>query len=154
MTDGPDLGADGPATVARVYRVATIPGTHRVVARQACEPLEAMHERGQITDAQYEAGRRLRVYLSGSWPATRVTARWNVASDPSEYDDDDCEQDETAAWHQRAEFHDRWREAERLVGRVAWAWLRPVLDGYHPGSQCRVDLIRAALAVLAREWRI
>ena len=149
-----DLGADGPATLSRLYRVATIPGTRRVVARQVCEPLETLHERGVITDAQYEAGRRLRTYLAGSWPAERCTARWNAASDPSEYDEDEGAQDEDAKWQQRAEFHALWRQAERLMGAACWAWVRPVLEGTHPGSLFRGDVFRAGLSVLVREWRI
>lgn len=154
MTDAPDLGADGPATLARIYRVATIPGTRRVTARQACEPLEALHEAGQLTDAQYEAGRRLRVFLAASWPADRVTARWGCASDPGDLDDDGEARTEAEEWQHRAECHERWRAAERAMGAPCWAWVRPLCEGARPGSLFRADVVRAGLSALVREWRI
>ena len=152
MLENPDLGTDGPATARRTYRLAEFRGN--IVARQACEPLEALHERGQLTDAQYEAGRMLRTYLAGSWPASRCTTRWGVASDAGDLDDDDAPHDETEAWHQREEFHARWREAEALMGARCWVWVRPVLEGGWPGSQFRADIVREGLGVLARAWRL
>lgn len=148
----PDLGADGPAALRRTVREATFGG--RIVARQVCEPLEEMHDAGQLTDAQLRAGQRLRAALAGSWPQPRVSARWDGHSDASDLDEATGGLDDEEVWQHRADLHALWRAAERLCGRECWPWVRGVCEGYRLGSLGRADLVRRGLDVLAVEWRI
>jgi hypothetical protein len=141
-----DLGADGPAALARLTRDAVFRGN--VVARQVCEPLEEALERGQLTQAQYEAGRRLRAFLAASWPEDRVTARPLYASAPGDWDSEDHEYDEAMQWQRMGEAHANWRRAETLVGAEAWPWVR----GICRGGAGRMDLVRRGLSALAAEW--
>lgn len=149
----PDLGADGPAALARMTSEAVFRGN--VVAREvASEPLEELRAVGQITEAQYAAGRRLRAALTGSWPAARVSMRWGCVSDTSDLDDDGESVTEDEAWARRAQHHETWRAAERLMGRECWPVVRAICEGYRFGSQGRPDLLRKGLGVLAKEWRL
>jgi hypothetical protein len=140
----PDLGADGPAALARITREAVY--RDRTVAREVCShPLEHLHASGQLTDAQYDAARRIRRALVGSWPQPRVTMRWDASEGaPDDFDDEDV-------WERRAELNSLWRAAEGLCGRDAWPWVRGVCEGYWPGSQFRYDLLRRGLSAVAGE---
>ena len=152
MNDIPDLGADGPAALARMTRDAVFRGN--VVARQVCGPLEELHEAGQITSAQFEAGRRLRDALTGSWPQARVSMRWGYVSDASALDDDGEPLTEEDAWERSKARHALWRGAEALIGRECWPVVRAVCEGYRFGSQGRPDLLRRGLGVLVKEWKL
>jgi hypothetical protein len=148
----PDLGANGPAALVRLVRDAEFRGN--VVARQVCEPLEELYERGQLTAAQLHAGQRLRHALTGSWPEARVSMRWGYVSDASEYDDDGEPVSEEEAWARRGEAHALWRAAEASIGRECWPWVQGVCRGFRLGSQGRGDLVRRGLDVLVREWKL
>lgn len=149
---GNDLGATGHAAIARLTRETEFRG--RVVARQVCEPLEAMLEGGLLTSGQYEAGRRLRAALGGSWPRQTVCMRWGYASDASDLDDEGDPIPEDEAWMRRAEHHATWRAAERLIGPECWPWVSGLCRGYWLGSRGRADLVRRGLGVLVKEWRL
>lgn len=151
--DRPDLGADGPAALARYTREATLRG--RIVAREVCaEPLEELHAAGQLTDAQYEAGRRLRAALTGSWPQPRISTRWGYTSDASDLDNDGEPVTDEEAWERRTRHHETWRQAERIIGRECWPVVEAVCRGYRFGSQGRPDLLRRGLSVMVAEWRL
>ena len=152
MNDAPDLGPDGPAALARMTRDATFRGN--VVARQVCGPLEELHEAGQITSAQYEAGRRLRDALTGSWWQPRVSMRWTYASDASALDDDGEPLTEEEAWQRSTARHALWRGAEAAMDRECWPVVRAVCEGYRLGRLGRADLLRRGLGVLVKEWRL
>ena len=148
----PDLGADGPAARARLTRDAVFRG--RAIGRQVCEPIEAMHHAGQITDAQYEAARRVRAALAGSWPEPRVSTRWNTHTSVSDLDEATDGLTDEEVWEHRARLHRLWRASERICGPECWPWVSGVCRGYWLGSQGRVDLVRRGLDLLAREWRL
>ena len=148
----PDLGPDGPAALARLVRETEFRG--RVVARQVCGPLEELLEAGQITGAQYEAGRRLRDALIGSWPQPRVTMRWGYTSDASALDDEGEPLSEDEAWQRQTARHALWTGAQAAMDRECWPVVRAVCEGYRLGSQGRPDLLRRGLGVLVALWKV
>lgn len=153
MNDIPDLGPTGPAALARMTRDATFRGN--VVAREVVsEALDELHAAGALTDAQYEAGRRLRAALAGSWPQARVTMRWGYVSDASDLDDEGEPISEEEAWERRAAHNATWRAAERLMDRECWPVVRAICEGYRFGSQGRPDLLRRGLGLLVVAWKI
>lgn len=153
MNHPPDLGPDGPAALARLTRQATYRGN--VVAREVVShPLEHLHATGQLTDAQYEAARRVRRALAGSWPQPRVTTAWHGYAAQSALDEATDGLTDEEAWERRAELNSLWRAAERVCGHGAWPWVRGVCEGYWPGSRFRYDLLRAGLSALVSEWRL
>lgn len=153
--DGPDLGADGPAALRRHTQDAVIPGTRRIVARTvASDPLDHYAASGMISDREYEAGKRLRAHLSGSWPSARCTAPAAYASDGSEYDDDGDEaQTEQDEWDARTAHFAAWRGAERCL-RDDWPTVRAVCAGYWLGRLGDAAALRRGLRALANEWGI
>lgn len=154
--DSPDLGPDGPAALAR-YVLDTeyaVRGHVRIVARQVLQPLEEMHAKGELTDAQLRAGQRVRAALAQSWPQERVSMRWGYVSDSSDLDDDGEPLSEEEAWQRRAEAHATWRQAERVCGPECWPWVRGLAEGARLGSLGRADLVRRGLSALVREWRL
>lgn len=143
-----DLGADGPAALARTVRDAEFRGS--IVARQVCEPIEALHEAGQITDAQCDALRRLRSALTHSWPRSCVTARWLGLASPSDLDEEGEPQSEEDEWQRRKDAHALWRAAERLLG-PDWPWVRALCEG---SERVRLDAVRRGSQRLVVEWRL
>ena len=141
-----DLGADGPAALRRTVRDAEFRGS--IVARQVCEPIEAMHEAGQISDAQCVALIRLRSALAGSWPRSCVTARWLGLASPSDLDEEGDPQSDEDEWMRRKNAHALWRSAERLLG-PDWPWVRAVCEG---SERARLDAVRRGAQVLVKEW--
>jgi hypothetical protein len=146
-----DLGPDGPAAMQRTVRDATFRGN--IVGRQVCEPLEEMHEAGNLSDAQYEALRRLRSALTGSWPRQCVTARWMGMATPSDLDEDGEPESDEDEWQRRADRHALWRAAERLLG-ADWPWCKGVCEGYRLGSLGRLDAVQRGAQMLVKEWRL
>lgn len=153
MTDAPDIGADGPAALARIARDTTPPGTRRIVARTvASEPLDHYAAIGALSDDAYEAGKRLRALLASTWPAARCTARAAYVSAGSEHDEEQEPEDEDARWQARTAAWDQVREAERAIGRDNWPTVRAVCEGYWLGRMGEPARLVVGLRVLAVWW--
>jgi hypothetical protein len=150
--DDNDLGADGPAALARYTHDAVIPGTRRIVARTvASEPLD--HYGATILDAEaYEAGRRLRALMSGTWPAARCTAPASYASAASEYDEEDDEGDDDERWQRR---NAAWAEVQRVRAAIGrdWAVVEAVCRGYWMARLCDATVLTRGLSAAVAFWR-
>lgn len=152
MTAPPDLGATGLAALARHTTDTEIRGTRRIVARTvASEPLDHYAASGALSEREYEAGKRLRGHLTGSWPAQRCTAPAAYASDGSDYDDDDAAQTDDERWAVQSEHYAAWRAAEKLIRRD-WPTVRGVCSGYWLGALGDAAGLKRGLRVLADEW--
>jgi hypothetical protein len=85
MTDTPDLGADGPAALARQSSLVTIGGrarsstqSERIEVRRfavECQP-DWLRAGGQITGLQWRAGMRFRALWLASAYRTRISAAY------------------------------------------------------------------------------
>lgn len=154
MTDTADLGADGPAATARYTFDAVIPGTRRVVARAvASEPLDCYAAAGLITEAQYDAGKRLRTILASTWPAPRCTAPGRYVTAGSELDEEDDDATEDDRWASRARAWTERVRAQGVIGRHDWQVVRTVCEGGRLGRADLVRYLRRGLDRLAEEWR-
>ena len=155
MTDKPDLGADGPAALARASYVAIHRG--RVVARQvASTPLDQWHAEGRLTPRQYEAGQRLRfAYDKAVLTRSSLVVRPSYGSEASDLDEQrPDETDEQRGARQRG-YSRLWMEARDLLGPVAWSCVRScVCDGRFHASPRAFRDVRAGLTTLADEWKI
>lgn len=149
-----DLGADGPAALARHRFDAVIPGTRKIVARQvASEPLDHYAATNALSEAQYEAGKRLRTLLATTWPASRCTVPAHYMSDGSDLDEEDEEADEDARWEARDRAWKAVQEAERECG-ADWPTVRAVCEGYWLGrALLNLPALRRGLDRLADLWR-
>lgn len=142
--DKPDLGADGPAALARRTRDATFRGN--VVARTvASEHLETLHGLEFLDDEQYAAGVRLRRAYASSWQSPRWAGMQNCASDPSPLDE--LAETMDPEQFQRHCFR-LWTEARKIL-RHRWDATIMIC-----GGTGRPDLKYAqeGLAILAKLW--
>ena len=151
----PDLGAQGPAALARptIDTEVRTRGHGKIVARTVLtQPLDVYAHDGHISDAQLEAGHRVAKSLR-SWQASRVTARYPVASDPGLDDDEEDLTDEERE-QQRANRRATRLEAERTVGPRAWPTVKAVCEGYFLGRLGSMALLREGLQALVVGWKI
>lgn len=150
-----DLGADGPAALARHRFDAVIPGTRRITARAvASEPLDHYAAEGHLSDAAYDAGKRLRTLLATKWPASRCTAPARYASAGSDYDAEDEDTTEDERWAARARAWTECIAARGAVGPDDWPTVQAVCEGYWLGrGLVNMPALRRGLERLAEIWR-
>ena len=151
----PDLGAQGPAALARptIDTEVRTRGHGKIVARTVLsQPLDVYAHDGHISDAQLEAGHRVAKSLR-SWQASRVTARYPVASDPGLDDDEEDLTDEEREQQRRANRRATRLEAEH-GGTARLADGQGVCEGYFLGRLGSMALLREGLQALVVGWKI
>lgn len=147
-----DLGADGPAATSRLTRDAVHRG--KPVGRAvASDPLDHYAVAGQLTERQHEAGMRLRVALSGSWPAERVTATPMYASDPSPHDEESEPQSEDDEWKAQTQCWRDRRDAEKFAGSL-WGTVRAVCEGRWASGVGGLRALQLGLEAVADGWKM
>lgn len=145
MPDKPDLGADGPAALARRTQDAKFRGN--VVARTvAAEALEALHAMERIDDDMYAAGCRLRRAYASSWQGPRWTGGARYASDGSELDEL-AETSDPEAYQRHC--HELWTTAQRAVG---FRWAATLFVCGFTGEP-NLAFAREGLSILAGLWK-
>lgn len=115
MNDQPDLGADGPAALARHTQHATFRG--RIVARTvASDTLEALHAAGVIDDRQMKAGLKLRAAYLLSWPTHSRAAKLEYVSDGGIDDESGVGSTEEEREAKRIARFNMWQDAMQHLG--------------------------------------
>ena len=151
----PDLGADGPASLARRMTDTKLVGTKRIVARTvASDPLDHYAMAGQITEDQHEAGMRLRAAIAGAWPINRITATPMYAS--AEGDDEELVEhlSEEEQWSAMTAFFLQKKDAERIVGVQFWRTVEGVCGGEWATRLGGLRHLQIGLEALAVGWKI
>ena len=151
----PDLGADGPAALARQFTDTKLVGSTRVVARTvAADPLDHYAAAGQINDRQHDAGMRLRTAIENGWPSGRTTATPMYASAPG-LDDELYEiASEEDQWEAQKKCWQDQKDAEKYVGQQFWSTVKGVCSGGWATSYGGLRMLQLGLDNLAEGWRI